>query len=131
MLDAPSCAAVGRRAASGSPRDLPVGLWRVRDRRTFVTLRAVRSRGRSGPVTITVVPSVDGTPPRLAFAIGKRVGTAVERNRLRRRLRAVVAELQPPSGAYLLSAGPGATVLSYAELRTHVSRALDAVVARS
>ena len=108
-----------------------MGLWRIRDRRTFVTLRAVRTRGRSGPVSITVVPSADGTPPRVAFAIGKRVGTAVERNRLRRRLRAVIAELHPPSGAYLLSVAPQATTLSYAELRTHVSRALDAVVVAS
>lgn len=108
-----------------------MGLWRIRDRRTFLTLRTDGGRGRSGPVSITVVPSDDGTPPRVAFAIGKRVGNAVERNRLRRRLRAVVSELQPPSGAYLLSAGPEATAFSYAELRGHVSRALDAAVVRS
>ena len=106
-------------------------LWRIRDRRTFVTLRATGGRGRSGPVSITVVPSDDGTPPRAAFAIGTRVGPAVERNRLRRRLRALLAELAPSSGAYLISVGPTAAALGYTELRSHVSSALDAVVVRS
>lgn len=108
-----------------------MGLWRIRDRRTFVTLRTNGGRGRSGPVSITVVPSDDGTPPRVAFAIGKRVGTAVERNRLRRRLRAAFVELGAPSGAYLLSAGPEAATLSVAQLRTHLRQAIDAAIVRS
>jgi ribonuclease P protein component len=45
--------------------------------------------------------------PQLAFAIGRRFGTAVERNRARRRLRAAFAagwgRTPGPAGAYLLS----------------------------
>jgi ribonuclease P protein component len=82
-------------------------------------------------VSITVVLSDDGTPPRLAFAIGKRVGTAVERNRLRRRLRAIFRELPVPSGAYLLAAGPEAATLPTAQLRSHVRQAIDAAIVRS
>src|SRR5579862_935798 len=68
----------------------PVGLiWRVRDRRTFAEFRAAR-RHRSGPLTVSFVPGRPTDPPRVAFAIGRKVGGAVERNRLRRRLRVVV-----------------------------------------
>jgi ribonuclease P protein component len=47
------------------------------------------------------------------------VGNAVERNRLRRRLRAVVrehAELLSADTAYLVSAGPRASAMSAGEL---------------
>jgi ribonuclease P protein component len=104
-------------------------LWRIRDRRTFLALRADGVRRRSGPVSVTALLSADGTPPRVALAVGKRTGPSVVRNRLRRQLRAIVAELDPPSGAYLLAAGPAAVGLPHAELRAHVAAALDAVVA--
>ncbi len=65
--------------------------------------------------------------PRVAFAIGRRVGRAVVRNRLRRRIRAVVGDvagLEP--GAYLVAADPGASRLSYEDLRTTVVTAMTA-----
>jgi ribonuclease P protein component len=79
--------------------------WRIRDRATFAALRDGR-RGHAGPVRLTWVPEAGSTtPPRVAFAIGRRVGSAVERNRLRRQLRAVVADLAPDlePGAYLIA----------------------------
>jgi ribonuclease P protein component len=63
----------------------------------------------------------------VAYAIGKRVGGAVERNRLRRRLRGVVGELDLPPGAYLLGAGPEAAELSHEELKKLVHETLEAV----
>jgi ribonuclease P protein component len=134
-------------------------IWRIRDRATFEALRRDGVRARSGPIGITFLPdpvpaaatpsapsATDGpilgggpAPPRLAFAIGRRVGHAVERNRLRRRLRAIFAELANqaggplPPGAYLVGCQVGATGLTYQELREHVSRALtriNRVVAR-
>jgi ribonuclease P protein component len=72
--------------------------------------------------------AVDGvSPPRVAYAVGKRVGKAVIRNRLRRRLRAAVdsvAGLEP--GAYLVSADLGAVELPYDDLRTKVATAMTA-----
>lgn len=71
------------------------------------------------------MPDPDG-PPRVAYTIGKRVGGAVVRNRLRRRLRALVAELAPGlrPGAYLIGTSPEAVPLSHLELRSHLSEAL-------
>jgi ribonuclease P protein component len=64
--------------------------------------------------------------PQVAYALGKKLGGAVVRNRLRRRLRAIVSGLAGalPPGAYLVSAGPGATELSFDELRRAMSQAV-------
>jgi ribonuclease P protein component len=92
---------------------------------------ALRERGRylrRGPITVTFLDGDPGTPPRFAYAVGRRVGTAVARNRLRRRLRAAVAtagSLRP--GAYLVGAGPEAARLSFGELRDTLCEALEAV----
>jgi len=138
---------------TSDPTVAPGVVWRIRDRRTFVALRRDGVRARSGPLTITALidsareqgsapssvdltarrASVPGTvtgadPPRVAFAISRRVGHAVVRNRLRRQLRAICAELAGVSlvpGAYLVSAQPAATALSYSELRSDVQRALS------
>ena len=59
-------------------------------------------------------------PPRVAFAVGRQVGGAVTRNRIRRRLRAVVrdeAAVLEPSCAYLIGAGPAALKTPFSELR--------------
>ena len=67
--------------------------------------------------------------PRVAYAIGRRVGPAVTRNRIKRRLRAIVAERdrrEPlPSGAYLISVGPAAATSSFAELTEHLEAGFD------
>jgi len=55
---------------------------------------------------VTWLPDADaGTPPRVAFAVGRRVGSAVTRNRVRRQLRAATAEIARglPPGAYLVA----------------------------
>jgi ribonuclease P protein component len=58
----------------------------------------------------------------------------VERNRLRRRLRATVRELESelvPGGAYLLSAGPAMTKTTPTELRDSLRAVLRAARERS
>jgi ribonuclease P protein component len=101
---------------------------RIRDRATFVALRSGR-RVRRGPLTVTWLPGGPDEPPRVAYAIGRGVGSAVARNRVRRRLRAIVSELDPPlpHGAYLIGVAPAAAGLSYGELRTTVSTAVSAL----
>lgn len=83
-------------------------------------------------MTVTWVPGGVSEPPRVAYAVGRRVGGAVARNRLRRRLRGVMADLEAtlPSGAYLISAGPDAAGLAYQDLRRTVAEAVDEVAER-
>ena len=63
----------------------------------------------------------------MAYAVGRPVGGAVVRNRLRRRMRAVVSELGPHlrPGAYLVGAAPEAASLPFGELKEMVSGAFD------
>lgn len=79
---------------------------------------------RRGPVGLMVMTETDAnctTPPEVGFAIGRRVGPAVVRNRRRRQLRAIFSEVrrdQPglvPSGRYLVSLAP--TDASFDELQ--------------
>ena len=101
---------------------------RLSDPAAFARLRTTRSRARAGALWLAWVPAPD--PPRVAYAIGKRVGGAVVRNRLRRRLRAVFAALPEaavPGGDYLVGAQPEAATLSFPELSALVSGLLASV----
>ena len=104
-------------------------IWRIRDRATFAALARSRRRVRRGPITVTWAPGDPADPPRVAYAIGRRVGGATVRNRIRRRLRMIVGDLRPllGPGAWLIGAAPEVTTLSYDELKTKVAEALTAL----
>lgn len=111
---------------SRAPRRL---IWRIRDHATFEALARAR-RWRRGPITVRRASSGSpATPPRVAYAVGTRLGGATTRNRLRRRLRAAlhecVAELEPGT-AYLVAAGPDAVNAPFRELVGAVQAALGA-----
>jgi ribonuclease P protein component len=109
------------------PGPTAVGSDRIRSRDTFQRLRTAGTRGGSGPIRVRFVEETSWSTANVAYALGKRLGGAVVRNRLRRQLRAIVAELAPslPPGAYLVSAGPAVTGLRFDELRKAMSRALE------
>jgi ribonuclease P protein component len=71
----------------------------------------------------------DAGPPAVGYAIGRPVGSAVVRNRLRRRLRAVIAGLAPDlaGGDYLVGATPQASELTFSQLSAAVATAVHAV----
>ena len=75
------------------------------------------------------VPGDTAEPPRVAFALGRNVGSAVQRNRARRRLRAAIGahaeQLRP--GAYLFGGGPSVVTASFQTLEGAVVELLDAV----
>jgi ribonuclease P protein component len=103
-----------------------VGVSRIQSQRTFDQFRTSGTGGSSGPLRVKFVRQNSWSKAEVAYALGKKLGGAVVRNRLRRRLRAIVTtegiELSP--GAYLVSAGPGATALSFAELRVAMGQAV-------
>jgi ribonuclease P protein component len=71
----------------------------------------------------------------VAFALGRDIGGAVARNRLRRRLRAVCHDLdragELPPGAYLLRAGRPASELSFGDLARCVAQNVSAATTAS
>ena len=69
-------------------------------------------------------PSV--SPPQVAFAISRAVGPAVTRNRLRRRLRAILGAMDLPNGLYLFGGQPSMSELTFVELETRAAALLDA-----
>jgi ribonuclease P protein component len=108
------------------------GLAPIRSRHTFEELRRTRSRGRAGPLTVAFVPQNAWSGSEVAYAINRQVGNAVIRNRLRRRLRSILAGLAPslPAGAYLVRTGPDAPLLAFDELKVAMSRALGQATRR-
>ena len=101
-------------------------MWSVRDRTTFLRLRRSPVRSRAGPVTVTRAPlaHTDDARPAVAFAVGRTVGNAVVRNRLRRQSRECLRHAALPPAAYLVRIAPAATNLAPAALRRHL---LDAI----
>jgi len=93
---------------------------RVRERDAFVRLRRDGVRVRTDPLWCSFVPDPNLVPPQVAFAIGRVVGSAVRRNRLRRRLRAVLAASDVPPGLYLVGARVPACEQTFAELEQNV-----------
>ena len=101
----------------------------------MIDLRRSGTRVRSGVVTVTHLPTplTGDEPPRVAYAIGRRVGGAVERNRVRRRLRAAWRALaaEPgtvPSGAYLVSVQPRAVTSTFSQIHLDLQRSLSKIV---
>lgn len=76
---------------------------------------------------MTFLPGDPSIPPRVAYAVGKRVGPAVVRNRVRRRLRAAAmahrAAFQA-GGTYLFGAAPAAAAAPFAEIEAAMGELL-------
>jgi ribonuclease P protein component len=79
-------------------------------------------------VWCTWVEDASASSPRVAFAIGRKVGGAVVRNRVRRRLRAVLeGEARRgalPPGDYLIGVRPSAASATFAELAVDLQATL-------
>jgi ribonuclease P protein component len=106
-------------AAPGKGAQAPLGLTRVVKRRNRLSrsrdFDAVYRHGRSTATRYLVLyafprPEPDGEGPRLGLAVSRQLGGAVERNRLKRQLRAAFDELADGvtgDSDYVLIARPG------------------------
>lgn len=117
----------GRQGRAGCPQGAPLEgappsvslTWRLRGRAAFKSLHQGKTF-RSGPLSLAWLPGPSTTPPSVGYAISKRVGNAVARNLLRRRLRELVK--RPPGlppGLTLIRARPEAAQLTFAALGAH------------
>ena len=109
-----SCRAPGPAGQGSSPA---LGLiWSIRERASF-------ERVASGNVvtcpyySVRYVLDVSLPAPKVAFATSTSMGAAPARNLVRRRLRAIIRNLEPPAGIYLVRVRDQAVTASFAELR--------------
>lgn len=90
---------------------------RLRRRSDFDRIHA-SGRSWSGPLLAIRVLRTDGSVSRFGFAVGKRVGSAVVRNRVKRRLREIGWALDPPPGwDIVVSARPLSATATFAALQ--------------
>jgi ribonuclease P protein component len=112
---------------------LPAGTRLQRREEFLVALRRGRRAGGGRPGLLVAHLSVPPTPTptgsaKVGFVVSRTVGPAVVRNRVRRRLRHLVADrlgLLPPGGRLVVRALPPAANATYAELGAALDEALD------
>ena len=97
----------------------------ISDRAVFAAIRAEGQHVRSSDLRLRFLPGDGSTQPKVAYAISKKVGNAVVRNRVRRRLRALFSEQLGTKAVIPLSAGlvialPGAADRTFADLQDQV-----------
>ena len=106
---------------------------------TDFQLAVRRGRRAGGPLVVVhlVTPNVDKAtssledPVRVGFVVSRAVGTAVTRNRVKRRLRHLMRErvaTLPPAGLVVVRAMPGAAGATYRDLGEELDRCLARVV---
>jgi ribonuclease P protein component len=98
----------------------------VRGYNAFQALARSHDRARNGPVRVNFCPVLEGEYVSVAYAISRKVGGAVARNRCRRRLRSIVAQvaedLRP--GDYLVGVRVEAIDMDFSELQERLVEAM-------
>ena len=112
-----------------------MGLTTLKRRSEFLRVRGGLRWGTPSLVLEAKPRPVDDTKaggaktgsPRFGFTVSKKVGKAVVRNRIRRRLKAAVGELSSSARAgfdYVVIARPAAADRVYADLKADLAEAL-------
>jgi ribonuclease P protein component len=116
---------VARRAESGSLPSSPTGYESLRNSRDFRRVLNDGTRRRVGGIVVVDSPGPAG-PPRVGLVVSKSCGSAVVRNRIKRRLRSVAgaAELEPGID-YVIIANPQVAEAPYQTLVGWLDRALS------
>jgi ribonuclease P protein component len=101
---------------------------RISERDVFRRFRGSRDRARSGPLHVVRMDRIDSDRPAIAFAVSRRVGSAVVRNRVRRQLRHVARAAVDSGdlgvGWYLVIVAPDAADQSFVTLSDHFAHAI-------
>ena len=106
-------------------------IWRITERRAFQELARSGRRARTRTLWCSFVNDPAAMPLRVAFSVGRSVGSATRRNQLRRRLRVIVAAAAPRAGIVggwlLIGAKPDASELTFEQLYAEVDMLVDRV----
>lgn len=106
--------------------------WRLRKRRDFLLVQSARIRIKT-PYFVLIFRPIDRGTCRAGFTVTKKLGNAVARNRIKRRLRAAV-RLAPAfarvRGDVVLVAYSAALRAPWPALVAAVNQALETVAAR-
>lgn len=85
-------------------------------------------RANAGPLLVQAHDRADETAPRIGLTVTKKHGNAVERNRIRRRLRAAVRDALPRAGKpgfdYVIVARRAAIVEPFVDLVKDIERGI-------
>jgi ribonuclease P protein component len=108
-----------------------VGLDRLTQRKDYLAANA----GKRAPMPgfVLIVRARDDADPvmRVGITVSKKVGNAVVRNRMKRRVRALVREVLPAEGVpgadHVLIGRNGGIERPFADLRTELVKALGKV----
>ena len=103
-------------------------------RADFLAANAGRRAPMPGFVLLVRERRDDDDAMRVGFTVTKKIGNAVVRNRMKRRLRALARDLLPARGIrgadHVLIGREGGIERDYAALRDELSKALGKVLAR-
>jgi len=107
---------------------MPDAPARLKQRADFLRVAQGAKYAAPGLVLQGRARADDGAAPRVGFTVSKRVGNAVERNRVKRRLKALADRLIPlyaaPSHDYVVIGRRAALTRSHAALGADMKKAL-------
>ncbi len=103
-------------------------LSRLKRRSEFLRVADRGRRAASAGLVLQAAPRDDDEGPRIGLTVTRRIGNAVARNRVRRRLRALAGEVMPAAAAtgydYVLVGRAGTKDRPYDALRRDLLSAL-------
>jgi ribonuclease P protein component len=102
---------------------------RLRRRSEFAAAIRTGHRARRPSLVVHLMTGAGDAPPRVGFVVSRAVGGAVERNRVRRRLRHLVCghlDALPPGALLVVRALPAAATAPYRRLGDDLTAAIGA-----